>query len=81
MSKFAIAAERLALNVSSDNQEPSFRAKARSAAVEESPSSRPDDSLSGRLRFLDSLRSLGMTLTAYDARRSRARSGSTPLYP
>ena len=44
---------------------PSFRAKARSAAVEESPSSRPDDSLSGRLRFLDSLRSLGMTLTAY----------------
>jgi len=41
---------------------PSFRAKARRAAVEESPSSGPNGSLSGRLRFLDSLRSLGMTL-------------------
>jgi len=46
--------------------------KARSAAVEESPSSRPDDSLSGRLRFLDSLRSLGMTLY-WDARDSSTR--------
>src|SRR6185436_19054179 len=39
----------------------SFRAKARSAVVEESRSSGPNGSLSGRLRFLDSLRSLGMT--------------------
>src|SRR4029079_19027138 len=36
----------------------SFRAKARSAAVEESPSSRPP-TLPGRSRFPDSLRSLG----------------------
>ena len=46
------------------DQSPSFRAKARSAVVEESPSSRPNGSLSGRLRFLDSLRSLGMTRRA-----------------
>jgi len=38
----------------------SFRAKARSAGVEESPSCWPNGSPSGRLRFLDSLRSLGM---------------------
>ena len=57
---------------------PSFRAKARSAAVEESPSSRPNGSLSGRLRFLDSLRSLGMTMPRQGAERL---SIGTPAIP
>jgi hypothetical protein len=48
---------------SREDTAPSFRAKARRAVVEESPSSRTNGSLSGRLRFLDSLRSLGMTTT------------------
>ena len=54
------AIPRLAALARNDNC-PSFRAKARSAVVEESPSCWPKGSLSGQLRFLDSLRSLGMT--------------------
>ena len=63
---------------------PSEGAKRR---VEESPSSWPNGSLSGRLRFLDSLRSLGMTTSpSFRAKarsaesRNRRRPGRMALY-
>src|SRR5213075_1778723 len=64
-----------------EDPSPSFRAKARSAVVEESPSSWPNGSLSRRLRFLDSLRSLGMTPAWPNGSLSGRPRGPQPVIP